>query len=84
MRIYHPLVLALVGACSFSSPGDDQAFTLYRGSPVDTNMRIHVGTFDAADRAAYNRENCELAGQLFKAQPGVTVRYFCEKGRYRR
>ncbi len=84
MRPYALLILVIFGGCDLGSPSGDQVFTLYRSSPLDANMRIHVASFDASDGEKYNRENCELAGQLFKAQPGVTVRYFCEKGRYRK
>jgi hypothetical protein len=35
-----------------------------------------------AQSEEYNRLNCETARQLFAAE-GVTVRYWCEKGRYR-
>jgi hypothetical protein len=45
-------------------------------------MRIHIATFDAKDGDAYNRENCNLASKLYQGQPGVTVRFWCEKGRY--
>lgn len=58
-------------------------FTLYRTSPVDASMRLHVATFDAMENENYNRENCLLAANLFAAQPGVRARYFCEKGRFR-
>ncbi len=79
------LVIGLIVAgCDTGSRASDQVFTLYRSSPIDPNMRIHVASFDSSDGEAYNRENCELASQLFKAQPGVTVRYFCEKGQYRK
>ncbi|MDK9721247.1 MAG: hypothetical protein OEL53_08700 [Rhodospirillales bacterium] len=59
-------------------------YTLYRTSPLDPNMRIHMATFDADESSpTYNQENCQLAADLFTKQPGVTVRYWCEKGRYR-
>lgn len=45
-------------------------YTLYRSS-VTGPMRIHIATFDSNDGIEYNR------------QPGVKVRYWCEKGRYR-
>jgi hypothetical protein len=60
---------------------DETAYTLYRGS-VTGPLRIHVGTFDAAQPEGYNRENCEIARSLFQAQPGVTVKYWCEKGEF--
>jgi hypothetical protein len=58
-------------------------YTLYRTSPGDASMRIHVATFNADEPESYNRENCQVAARLFAAQPNVTVRYFCEKGPYR-
>jgi hypothetical protein len=84
MRTVVFLLFGLLVGCGGGPLGSDAAFTLYRSSPIDPNMRIHVASFDSTDGEAYNRENCELAAQLFKAQPGVTVRYFCEKGRYRK
>ena len=59
--------------------------TLYRSSPLGgDSARGHVATFDARDGANYNRENCKIAAQLFRSQPGVAVRYWCEPGRFRR
>ena len=59
-------------------------YTLYRNSVLDPLARIHVATFDADESASYNRENCEIARNLFSSQPGVTVLYWCEQYRYRR
>lgn len=84
MRPYLLLLAIALSGCSAAGMNEDQIFTLYRGSPLDANMRIHVATFDATDGEAYNRENCEIAAKVFKEQPGVTVRYFCEKGRYKK
>jgi len=66
---------------------DDRAkniVTLYRNSVLDSEMRIHIATFDAGAGAIYNSENCQIAAQLFQGQPGVTVRYWCEPGPYRK
>lgn len=50
-------------------------------------MRIHVATFDVTEEdgggPTYNSENCQIAAELFQAQPGVTARYWCEPGHYR-
>lgn len=72
-----------VAAVSLSAcwPGGG-AYTLYRSSPLDPLMRVHLATFDSADGSAYNQENCILAASLFAAQPGVTVRFWCEQGRF--
>ena len=74
------------------------AYTLYRNSPAfpetcvfapkdclaGAGVRIHVATFDAdyKDGERYNQSNCDIARQLFQNQPGVTVRYWCERGRF--
>jgi hypothetical protein len=71
----------LLGA---SACGNSASYTLYRGSVVGENLRIHVATFDASDGETYNRENCQTAADLFARQQGVRVRYWCEKGGYRR
>jgi hypothetical protein len=63
-------------------------YTLYRNSPTvvgtisGVDARIHVATFDAAGGKDYNKNNCETARQLFASQPGVTVRYWCERGKF--
>ena len=67
---------------------DSNIYTLYRTSPTipqelhGEKARIHVATFDAAESEEYNRVNCETARDLFASQ-GVSVRYWCEKGKYR-
>src|SRR3954451_24820841 len=62
----------------------DTSYTLYRDSMALEKARIHVASFDAADGAEYNAENCRVAQDLFASQPGVKVRYWCEKGRFKR
>lgn len=75
-----------IGAALFLSACSDwnsrATYSLYRGS-VAGNFRIHIATSDADQNEEYNRENCQLAADLFKRQPGVTVKFWCEKGRYR-
>lgn len=84
-KLSSPTTIALCAGSLLLAGCDDRsgAFTLYRNSPADAGMRVHIATFDAKDGDAYNRENCELAAKLFRSQPGVTVRFWCEKGRYR-
>ncbi|WP_027057386.1 hypothetical protein [Mesorhizobium loti] len=76
------LLSALASGVLTGCANDGDDYTLYRGS-VTGPMRIHVASFDSADGEAYNRENCHIAAGLFQAQPGVAVKYWCEKGRYR-
>ena len=74
----------IVGLSTLTACQDESAvYTLYRTSPMVASLRIHVATFDATESADYNRENCQTAADLFASQPGVKVRYQCEKGRYR-
>lgn len=75
-----------IGFVGCSGSPDDHVFTLYRTSPSTQgdSLRLHVATFDSADGERYNNGNCEVARGLFQGQPGVTVRYWCEKGRFRK
>ncbi|TBA61132.1 hypothetical protein ELH52_18480 [Rhizobium ruizarguesonis] len=79
-RMLACLPLVLIASCN----NDSSEYTLYRNSVLDENMRLHVASFDSSDGEAYNSENCQIAAGLFAAQPGVKVRYWCEKGRFRR
>lgn len=76
------LVAAIASAASAQTPVSD-VYTLYRDSVLDTHMRIHIATFDAAESVEYNRGNCMLARDLFLAQEGVATNFWCEPGRYR-
>lgn len=71
------LVIVLAG-CNDA----DGAYTLYRSSVIGPE-RIHVGSFDTKGGNDYNEANCRLAGDLFQQQPGVKVRFWCEKGRFK-
>lgn len=65
----------------------------------DETIRIHIATFDAVplknidDNARYNLANCEFAQDLFNAsQPHyrgsiystIKIKYWCEKGRFKK
>ena len=65
---------------------EDDVFTLYRSSAVNggETWRLHVATFDSSDGEKYNLGNCEIAKSLFQEQPMVTVRYWCEKGYFKK
>jgi hypothetical protein len=73
---------AAVGA-GWRSVDDRSIYTLYRTIVQTEGGRVHVATFDAAAGEDYNQGNCQLAAQLFLAQPGVTTKFWCEKGRFR-
>jgi len=81
----------LLAGCSDSTT--DRTYTLYRNSPVDSAMRIHIASFDADEKAEYNQENCNIASALWQKSVGnpeqvaagrAAVRYWCEKGRFKR
>lgn len=84
--ILAPLAVAfcvlLLTACGAAS--DDDIYTLYRSSAVLERARLHVASFDAAEGEKYNSENCQQAQELFQGQPRVTVRFWCEKGRFKK
>ncbi|KRG80741.1 hypothetical protein H7691_12405 [Stenotrophomonas sp. CW117] len=71
--------VALLAGCS----SDAGTYTLYRNSALSDSMRVHVATFNSKEGDNYNRENCDLAAQLFAAQPGIGTRFWCEKGAFR-
>ncbi len=76
--------LPATAGADFGSPSAGKVYTLYRNNIDDPQARTHVATFDADADAKTNRENCEFVTQLYQAQPGVNVRYWCEKGYYHR
>jgi hypothetical protein len=73
-------MLSLVG-CSLL---DDSTYTLYRSSVTDPTMRVHIATFDTNNKGSYNQENCDLARDFFQNQQGVKVKFWCEKGSYKK
>lgn len=73
------ILLLFLSACK----AEDGVYTLYRNSPLDSAMRVHVATFDAKDGNDYNAENCQIGVEVFGGQPGVIARYWCEKGYYK-
>lgn len=80
MRIALGIVaVAFLGACQPRGP----FYTLYRSSVTDPRVRLHIATFDTANRDEYNRDNCQIAAELFAKQLGVVVRHWCEKGGFR-
>lgn len=80
LRLALCLALVLVAGCN----DDSHQYTLYRSGVLDAKMRLHVASFDSANGDAYNSENCQIAAGLFADQPSVQVRYWCEKGRFRK
>ena len=76
-------------ALTACSRGNDDTYTLYRSGVGLPDLRIHVASFDTDQGSdekfkTYNRDNCETAKQLFQSQPNVIVKYWCEKGSFRK
>lgn len=63
---------------------DGNVYTLYRSSVLDAKQRLHVATFDAAESEEYNQENCGIVLAQMQKRADVVVRYWCEKGRFRK
>ena len=78
------IIAILFIAPIFTACSSDGTYTLYRNSVIDPLMRVHVATFDSADGAKYNQENCQVAQELFQNQEGVITKFWCEKGRFRK
>jgi hypothetical protein len=78
------LLGVIIGWFLRSQTESGTAYSLYRSSATGVRERIHIATFDASEADSYNNENCQQAQTLFQQQPGVTVKFWCEKGRYRR
>ena len=81
-------MIFLLGLSACSGEGAD-SYTLYRSGVGLPDLRIHVASFDTNQGSdeqfkTYNRDNCETAKQLFQSQPNVTVKYWCEKGGYKK
>ena len=84
IKIISPLLIVFTALFSNKSYANEkQILTLYRNSVTDSEMRIHIATFNAKHGYSYNSENCFLAAKLFKSQPRVKTRFWCEKGNFR-
>ena len=86
MKTFFTRLILVMAATIFTAGclANQGTFTLYRNSAIDRSMRIHVGTFNTADGEKYNTENCDLAATLFASQAGVTVRFWCESGIFKK
>lgn len=76
----------ILKACE--APQNDDVWTLYRDSEIAPNMRVHVATFDSAERAAlngpsYNQSSCNETADLYAANDPAGKTWWCEPGRFR-
>ena len=81
--IYFLIIIFSSTFFSTSHADEKEILTLYRNSTINSEMRIHIATFNSKDGYAYNSENCLLAAKLFQSQPGVKTRFWCEKGNFK-
>ena len=81
--IYVLIIIFSSTLFSVSYADEKQILTLYRNSLLNSEMRIHIATFNSKDGYAYNSENCFLAAKLFQSQRGVKTLFWCEKGNFR-
>lgn len=72
--------LLLIG-CDKALTSGNETYTLYRESVVEE--RVHVATFDTKYGGEHNLKVCMITKDLFEADAGVIVKFWCEKGRYR-
>jgi hypothetical protein len=84
MKVRHISAILAATFAAGCDVGEDDSSTLYRSSVLDPAMRVHVATFDSGEGKDYNQQNCDIVTRVFAAQPGVTVQYWCERGRFRR
>jgi hypothetical protein len=83
------ILIALAFVTLLVGCGNDDVYTLYRSAVGMPDLRIHIATFDADDSKdpkfkTYNQDNCLSTQKLFSAQEGVSVRYWCEKGYFKK
>lgn len=83
IKILGFVLIFFVGGCN-SRGSSSESYTLYRNSMLDISSRIHISTFDSVEGEAYNKENCDVASDLFKGSPGVQNRFWCEKGFFKK
>ena len=74
---------------SFAKASDDEVATLYRNSALGDHYRFHIGTFDSLEKSKkgrfdYNWGNCLIVSDAMQNRPGIDVKYWCEKGYFRK
>ena len=85
IKIILPLLIVFTAQFSNKSYAEEkQTLTLYRNSVTDSQMRIHVATFNVKYGYRYNFENCFIAAELFQKQLGVVTHFWCEIGNFKK
>jgi hypothetical protein len=76
-------------ALAACGPSSGPEYTLYRSSSLDSTLRVHWASFNAAESGSYNQENCQMAADLLMKNlrelnnGEEPVRFWCELGTYR-
>lgn len=76
-------------ACSDKGIHDGDVFTLYSNAPSDKFVRLHEATFDTHYGSEMNSHHCERAQKLLQSWYNTEtktsdVKFWCEKGRYKK
>ena len=76
-------------ACSDKGIHDIDVFTLYSNAPSDKFYRLHEATFDTHYGSEMNAHHCERVQQLLQRWYNTEtktsdVKFWCEKGRYKK
>lgn len=78
------ILIVLLLTCFSSLVQASDVYTLYRNSPANENMRIHIATFDADESLPeYNFGNCRIVRDAMINRPHISIEYWCEKGRFK-
>lgn len=76
-RLFILSTAVVFAIAAYAAKGSD-TYTLYRSSVFDTSTMLFAATFDTAEGAPYNCENCEQARGFFNGQPSVQTKFWCE------
>lgn len=86
------IIAALVA--SGCSDQNGASATLYRNSEIAPSMRVHFASFNAAEKAPYNLNNCQMAARVLNANVAAMTKeagrelderlgFWCEPGQFR-
>jgi hypothetical protein len=93
-RLFSLALIVALGACSEKGAPDSEVYTLYSTNYPQSSSNSGVATFDLSTEL-FNRAMCEEAADLYTQDfeklrassryDGTTkMRYWCEKGRYKK
>jgi hypothetical protein len=91
MRFAALMLIGLLAGCGGEAFGNSETATLYRNSPLASELRVHWASFDTSDGIDYNLGNCQMAARLLNAnlaasveaegkEPCSNIGFWCEVG----